>query len=116
MRLRCAALALVAGAMIGGTTRASAEQARPAVAVALVHPFTVRGLGFVPSERVTVVASLRGRHVRHVTADRKGTFTARFRHLSARRCDGWFVNAAGDRGSRASLRLMPMCVPGSPLP
>ena len=109
MRFACAIAAAVAVCAAG-----AAASPRPSLTVTSGAPFTVRGVHFVPAERVTVVALVRGRHVRHVVASAKGTFTARFR-VSVERCQGWIVTARGNHGSRAYLKLQPMCPPaGAP--
>jgi hypothetical protein len=84
---------------------------RPALAVTDASPFTVRGARFHAGETVTVVAYAGGRHVKRVVAGSTGAFVARFRGVSADVCDGWVVLAAGDRGSRAALKLLPECPP-----
>ena len=109
--MRVAGAIVVAVAVCAAS--ASASQ-RPTLAVTSAAPFTVRGAHFVPAERVTVVAMVRGRHVRRVVANANGTFTARFR-VSVDRCQGWIVTARGNHGSRAALKIRPLCVPaGAP--
>lgn len=77
-------------------------------------PFTVHGVGFAPGERVTIVAQVAGRHVKVVTVGEDGTFTIQF-DVSLGICPAYIVNATGNRGSRASLRLVHDCAyPGAP--
>jgi hypothetical protein len=110
MRAAGAILVAVAACAVS----ASASQ-RPTLAVTSAAPFTVRGAHFVPAERVTVTATVRGRHVRRVVANARGAFIARFRGVSVDRCQGWIVTARGNHGSRAALKIRPLCVPaGAP--
>jgi hypothetical protein len=103
----CAVLVLVAGVR---------ARSGPALQVTNPSPFTIRGVLFVPSERVTVVAHVKGRHVMEVTADGAGTFTARFDGVSIGYCLAYTVRATGSRGSNASLRSLPECASPGPAP
>lgn len=79
-------------------------------------PFTVRGVGFAPSERVIVVAQIKGRHVKSVTASKTGTFLLPFLNISLGNCPAYIVRATGHRGSRAYLRVLHECMPLGPPP
>lgn len=77
-------------------------------------PVVIRGAGFAPHERVTVVLAAGSRSTNRVTANAGGAFIARFK-LALGRCTRYSVQAFGSTGSRA--RLMPSrvtvdCIPG----
>ena len=73
------------------------------------EPLTVRGRGFQPSERVTVVSR---DELLRTAADTRGTFLVRFSH-GVPRCARLFVRADGRRGSHARLAtgIAPDCSP-----
>jgi hypothetical protein len=98
-------LALLAVAASGG----GSSSRDTALRVADTAPFSVRGTGFRAQERVRVVALVRGRHVKAVVATATGTFRVRFVSVSVPACDGYFVRATGNKGSRAYLRHIPEC-------
>jgi len=81
------------------------------VTVADVAPFTVHGSEFVAHERVTVVVTVKSRHVHTVSATAAGTFTTRFTSVSLDRCTAYAVRATGNRGSTAFFKVMPECPP-----
>lgn len=73
-----------------------------------VAPLVVRGAGFGRSERVAVVANVRGgQQIVSVTA-RQGRFTASFT-LGVDRCKALTVRAIGSLGSRAILQRDAAC-------
>jgi hypothetical protein len=77
-------------------------------------PFTVRGSGFKPAERVRVTLVFRTTQVRRVVAARTGTFVARFdENVRLSRCSVAFsVRATGGRGTNAALKIpRPACMP-----
>ena len=57
----------------------------------------------------SVVAKVRGRHVKAVRATATGTFRVRFVGVSVPACTGYVVRATGNKGSRAYLRHVPEC-------
>jgi hypothetical protein len=67
-----------------------------------LQPLTVRGVGFVPSERVHVVAAARGgAYSKSKVANAAGVFSVKFA-ISAGVCRGYYsLRAFGSRGSRA---------------
>ena len=67
-----------------------------------LQPLTVRGVGFMPSERVHVVASARGgAYSKTKVANAAGMFMVKF-PVSAGVCRGYYsIRAFGSRGSRA---------------
>ena len=77
-------------------------------------PVVVRGLRFLPSERVTVRVAVRGgpRVAKTVRAGAGGGFTTRFASLSLGQCAAFTVSATGARGSRAAYtEPFPACGP-----
>ena len=75
-------------------------------------PFTVRGLGFAPHEKVKVVVSIKSSATRWTTAGQRGGFLLRFPTLELGYCQGYVIRATGSKGSRTMLRVTPEC----PLP
>jgi hypothetical protein len=73
-------------------------------------PLVVGGTGFGAREPVllTYTAADLTRRVLGVRADRSGAFRARF-ELRLDRCAAFTVRAAGTRGSRAVLQVVPAC-------
>ncbi len=101
------ALALVL-VLVTLLTVVSSAAGKAALQVTAGSPFTVHGVGFAPGERVTLVAQIRGRHAKVVTATDAGTFTVRF-DVSLGPCPAYIVRAIGNLGSRAYLRTIPEC-------
>ncbi|MGH3103535.1 MAG: hypothetical protein ACRDN6_05500 [Gaiellaceae bacterium] len=100
---------LALAALIAATLALGAgANAQPAASLRPVSlaPLTVRGTGFVPSERVRVTLAVgrRSTHVRSVKAGSDGRFTVAFDLLLAvDPCRGTLVvTATGSRGSRAA--------------
>ena len=69
----------------------------------------VRGTGFHPGERVTLVVTTGSRVTRTVTAGVRGGFTVRMTSISVGTCAGYSVRAIGSMGSRATMRIIPEC-------
>jgi len=77
--------------------------------VSAMKPFVVKGTHFKRGEKVRVITMLKGRHVRVVTASRRGVFNARFLRLKATFCSGYTVRALGSKGSRAFTQRVSDC-------
>jgi hypothetical protein len=105
------ALALV---LAFGAAPADAS-ARARVAVVDTTPFTVRGAGFKPAERVALLVTVKSRWERTVVASSTGSFRVRFTGPTVTPCTGYFVRARGNRGSLAVLKVVPEC-PAPPQP
>jgi hypothetical protein len=105
-----AALALAAPA--AGMTANATRTAH--VTVTSPSPFTVRGAGFLPGERVTVTVAAKATRTRSVTASTRGNFHLTFWSLSIGTCDAYAVRAKGSRGSTAFVKVLPECA--APLP
>ena len=105
---------VVFGCVLLGLLPAAVGAARvPAsVRVTTMKPFVVSGKHFKRGETVRVITELKGKHVRTVTASRKGTFSARFLRLKATFCSGYYVRAIGSKGSRAYVRRISDCAGG----
>jgi hypothetical protein len=82
---------------------------RPQVVVPDTSPFMVRGTGFHPGERVTLVVTAGSRVTRTITAGVRGGFTLRMTSVNLGSCAGYSVRATGSMGSRASMRIIPEC-------
>jgi hypothetical protein len=101
-------ITLVVGLCVLGIVGvASAAQGEPAVNRAKLQmmdlqPLTVRGVGFMPSERVHVIASARGgAYSKTKVANASGVFSVKF-PISAGVCRGYYsLRAFGSQGSRA---------------
>jgi len=107
-----AALALVLVLAFGASPDASA---RARLTVVDTTPFTVRGLGFKPAERVALLVTVKSRWQRTVVASSTGSFRARFTGPTVTTCTGYFVRARGNRGSLAVLKVVPECPPPQPV-
>ena len=85
---------------------AAATAAPPAPTLGLVRGQTlvVTGMGFRPSERVTVTLTSLGVRIRHGVAN-DGRFRIDFGSVPTARCAAMRVVAAGSRGSHATLVL-----------
>lgn len=97
------ALALLLPAWSGQTDRAR-------ITVTDTAPFTVRGMGFRPSEHVTLRLAATNKLTRVVTADQYGRFVRRVLLLKVNQeCASYIVTARGAMGSVAVLKVVPMC-------
>jgi hypothetical protein len=103
-----AAAALAAGVLVGSA--ASADSAKPALALSRARPLTVHGKVFRAHERVRVVLhEFTGVTITHrARAGRQGGFTAAFGSVPMGRCGGFRITAVGSLGSRATLRRIPL--------
>jgi hypothetical protein len=82
----------------------------PKLSVTDRSPFTVRGHGFVPRERVRVVVTAAGDGTtKWVTSGSAGGLTLQFPTVKLGSCPAYAVRAFGAKGSRATLRFMPEC-------
>ena len=101
-----AALVVSATLAITGSDASRSEQARRGKLVQVSpQPLTLKGSGFVASEKVQVSASTSGaKETRTVKANGSGSFTVSFsRKLNA--CNGLTVSAVGNKGTRTSFQL-----------
>jgi hypothetical protein len=111
--MRSATGAAFVALAVTAVAASSAGAAQPTLRLVDRQPLVVRGEGFRPGERITLVAAtgLGPRMIR--TTSRNGTFRATFR-LADQPCAAAFaVRARGDRGSVAILRMPDSrpCVP-----
>jgi hypothetical protein len=99
--VRRAILAAVLVALLPAA--AGAARAKPLVRPIDRDPLVVRGLRFLPAERVTVRVAVRGgtRLSKTVKAGASGAFTVRFVSLRLGACAVFTVSASGSRGSRS---------------
>jgi hypothetical protein len=104
-----AVAALLAPVASGGGT------ARPSLRLVSDSPTTLRGAGFRPSERVTLVVVSNTKVRRRLAAGRGGGFVVRLPTVDANACEGLMATAIGSRGSKASYRrVRGMCPPPAP--
>lgn len=68
------------------------------------QPLVVRGTGFVPGERVHVIAAAGRSDDIRVVANREGAFVVRF-SFAVPRCGRAWVRATGAKGTQARLTL-----------
>ena len=109
-------MAVLAFALVLAFGAAPADtSARARVAVVDKAPFTVRGSGFKPAERVALVVAVKSRWERSVVASSTGSFVARFTGPTIKACTAYSVRASGNRGSLAVLKVLPEC-PAPPQP
>ena len=105
------ALAVVA---VGSQAAGAPEVKRspPTLRVASVQPLKVKGMRFVPHERVRVTLEGSGESAtRRARASVTGSFVVSF--AGGATCNGFSVRAAGNRGSRASLQFSSLLCPES---
>lgn len=101
------AIILVAVVAVGcGATAATSP---PHVSVPHRRPVVVQGSHFRAHERVSITFATDRLYRRTVTASTSGTFTLRFPGIRLRDCDALSVIAAGNRGSRATLKTLSQC-------
>jgi hypothetical protein len=111
--LLAAGLLLALAGVAAAGASATRGTTRPALTVARTRPFEVHGLAFHARERVSVTLSLSSASsvVRRVRATAAGTFVTGFGTAAPSRCSGYVVTARGRAGSRAVLKLRPLCPP-----
>ena len=110
--MRKFAVVAVALALLLGSGAASAgRQTVPSLRLLSRAPVTVQGLHFRARTpvRITVLAS--SAHVLMLRTSLAGGFIARFAGVSADRCSALTIEAVPARGSRAVLKLKPLCPP-----
>lgn len=109
---------VLAAALSVGAAAPAARTYSPMLRVIDLTPVTVKGLRFKPGERVRVVLSADGRHVRSVRATRNGSFVARFAAVYAELCTAFQLRATGSSGAVAfAVRKPPLqCAALDPVP
>jgi hypothetical protein len=95
-------LVLFAGLALASASVSGAAATRPTLRVVDRTPVVIRGAGFEPGERVTVVLAAQSRWSKRVTATSSGTFVVRFKVVLGR-CSRYSIQAFGSTGSRARL-------------
>jgi hypothetical protein len=96
---------LVAALVLGTATGSN----RPQLSVPDQRPFTVDGTGFRSSERIRVTVRALNRVTRIVTAGSAGRFEVRMRAVKLGTCPAFAIRAIGSQGSRATLKIIPVC-------
>jgi hypothetical protein len=113
---RIGLLAIAAGSAAVVASTAPARPS-PVLEVMTLRPVTVRGTGFHPGERLTVVLWLAGRNVRTVRAARRGSFVVRFQEY-ADLCAAYTLRVLSAQRVRAAVRhrAPPSCAALDPVP
>jgi hypothetical protein len=89
---------------------AASAATSPKLSVTDRSPFTVRGHGFAPRERVRVVVTAAGEGTtKWSTTGAGGGLAVQFPTVRLGSCPAYAVRAFGAKGSRATLRFMPEC-------
>src|ERR1041384_8286967 len=93
---------------------AGAASTRAHIGFASTAPVSVRGVGFKSGERVTLTISAKAIRKKIVIANARGAFRATFKGLIIPRCSPYGVQARGNRGSVAGVKLFPECASPGP--
>jgi hypothetical protein len=102
--ISASAVLLVAGSLVAA---APAAKRHPRLTVVDQRPLVVRGVGFLPRERVTLEATAGDQQAaKIVRATATGVFTARFDAITDASCSPFTVTAAGARGTTAASRRL----------
>jgi hypothetical protein len=105
--MRRLALLLACVCVLAGT--ASAALPVPRLIVTEGSGVVVRGIHFLPRERITLTLVAGGRFRQTLFATSRGTFAARFRAATTDECSGYVASARGIHGSRAVTRVTRNC-------
>ena len=99
-------------ALLTAAPTLGAARAKATLHVVRLKPFTVRGTGFKPAERVTVTLAGGAKGTAVGTANGSGTFTVTLK-APVTACTAYVLRATGKAGSRAifTAKLTPACVP-----
>ncbi len=84
-----------------------APAGRAVLRIAGTEPLSVRGLGFIAGEHVTLVVTAGSRSVARPIASARGGFIVVFPRVNPDACRGYAVTATGSLGSRAVLKQAP---------
>jgi Domain of unknown function (DUF1996) len=80
----------------------------PTLELRSLQPLTIRGINFVPRERVTL--TLNAQHTQRVRANANAAFVITFRDATVNPCDRLIVKAIGSKGTVVTYRSRPrMC-------
>jgi hypothetical protein len=104
---------VTASALVASGPTFGATGAKATLHVVRLKPFTVRGSGFKPAERVTVTLAGGPKGTAVGTANGSGTFTVTFSKAAVTACSAYVLHATGSVGSRATFTatLAPACRP-----
>lgn len=113
MRNVAIVVAALAVALLGSTagTGTSSPSGRATLKLVRGAPLELRGVHFIPGERVRVRVVAEGSKTRRVTANGSGGFVVQFPTVTYDRCSGLLALAIGSRGSRAGLKRPPLLCP-----
>jgi len=107
------ALAFACLAAIAATTAVAAPQ-KARIVLTASDPASFRGTSFRPRERVTITVTTTVTRKKAVTANARGAFSTTFAGLVVPQCETYVVQARGNRGSVAWLKVVPECPPPPP--
>lgn len=103
-------MGLICLCAVGTAGFGSAADGRPRLSITDPAPLTVRGVGFLSHEAVSVTATMRIRRSRSAVADARGRWSVRFRGVSVLdTCASYLIKALGEFGSRATLKVTVTC-------
>jgi hypothetical protein len=100
------------GTVLGAAQTHETQRAKANLGIVRLKPFTVKGSGFKPRERVLLRLSGDATGTARGTANGRGLFTVKF-SLALTSCSVYVVRATGAGGTRAALAptLRPACMP-----
>jgi hypothetical protein len=96
--------AVLALLLVGCVHGAFAASGKGTLKVVKLKPFTVRGTGFKPAERVTITLGTGLKGTARGTATAKGTVVVTFPTAKATSCTRYAVRAVGAAGTRVILK------------
>jgi hypothetical protein len=99
------ALVLVLCAVLAGAGQArGVRQAKAALHVVRLKPFTVKGSGFKAKEKVVLRLTGAGAGIARGTATASGSVTLTFPKVSVTTCSAYVLHASGASGTTATLK------------
>jgi hypothetical protein len=101
-----AVLAVLGLALAASPTGAGIMSKSASIRIVDRDPLVLRGQRFEPGERVRLLIVAARPFEKRVRAGEGGGFLARFRGISKDRCGALYVQAVGNRGSRAEAGLL----------
>jgi hypothetical protein len=105
MRLAVALTLFAAFLSVAAVASTGAAQ----IGFASTSPVSVRGTGFKSGERVALTVAAKVTRKKIVIANSRGAFRATFSAFSIPRCQAYAARAKGNRGSTASVKVIPEC-------
>jgi hypothetical protein len=104
-----AALAAILATVAFASSSGPSAATRAKVAVAQTSPAVITGAGFKKHERVAVTIASKTTATKRIYASVGGGFRTMFRGYTIPYCTEYTVRAKGNRGSLATLHVIPEC-------